>query len=242
MTRRTVLVTGGSKGIGLAVVKRFLKEGHRVISHFHTNPIDKNSLTGENRDRLFEVQCDLVCVKQTNIMLVKSIEKFGAIDILINNAATYTIADHYCNLKSGDFLDVLKVNLIAPFELSKKVIGEMIENGWGRIVNISSISVEHGGSPLSVSYTCSKSAIEALTKSFAKLGAESNVLVNSVRVGLTKTQFHDKNPGKDLKKRAEQIPVKRMADPTEIAEVVYFYCSDANTYSTGSIIKVAGGE
>lgn len=242
LTRKTVLVTGGSKGIGLAVVKRFLSEGHKVVSHFHTNPIDVNYLPKGCKNRLFEVQGDLIDAEQTQSMLRKAVDQCGPIDILINNAATFSIANHYSDTESSNFLDILKVNLIAPFELSKNVIEEMIKNRWGRIVNISSISVEHGGSPLSVSYTCSKAALEALTKSFAKLGADNNVFVNSIRVGLTKTQFHDKNPGKDLNKRAGQIPVKRMADAAEIAEVVYFYGSEINTFTTGSIIKVSGGE
>ena len=118
----------------------------------------------------------------------------------------------------------------------------MKRNKCGRIINISSIGVKYGGHPNSAPYTISKAALEAMTILFAKAGAPHNVLVNAVRVGATDTDFHKLNPSKDLSSRINLIPLKRLADPSEIASTIYFLASEESSFVTGSVITVAGGE
>jgi len=112
----------------------------------------------------------------------------------------------------------------------------------GRIVNISSIGVKFGGSTRSMHYSASKAALEALTRSLAKAGTGFNVLVNAVRPGVTDTPLHKKTGRKDLTKRRNLIPLKRLARPEEISNVVMFLAGEKNTFITNSIIDVAGGE
>jgi NAD(P)-dependent dehydrogenase (short-subunit alcohol dehydrogenase family) len=239
---RIVLVTGASKGIGLAIVKKYLSKGYVVIAHYRQESPQLKELSIEANGKLCPLQADLSDEDETKSMLKESMQLFGRIDILINNAGTYSMVEEYDQLTTQQFLDVLRVNLLVPFEMSQFMIGSMMERGFGRIVNISSISVEHGGAPKSVNYTCSKAAIEALTKSYAKLGAENNVLINAIRVGLTDTGFHSKNPTKNMKERIQMVPMKRIATADEIANVICFYGSEENSFTTGSIINVSGGE
>ena len=112
----------------------------------------------------------------------------------------------------------------------------------GRIINVSSIGVKFGGSPNTVHYSASKAALEALTRSFSKIGAPDNVLVNAIRAGVTDTPIHSKLGRKDLSRRSGMIPLGRMADPEEISQAVLFLASDQSSYITGSIIPVSGGE
>jgi NAD(P)-dependent dehydrogenase (short-subunit alcohol dehydrogenase family) len=239
---RKVLVTGGSSGIGLATVQTYLGKGYFVVSHYRETPFPMDAIEACHKEQLVTIQADLIDEKQVNALLEQIRNKYGSVDVLVNNAGAFHYSKDYRDHTGGQFKHTLAVNLIAPFILSKALIPNMISNNWGRIVNISSISVSHGGSPSSVAYTCSKAALEALTRNYAKLGAQNNVLVNALQVGLTDTDFHHHNTGKSLAKRIAMIPMKRMAAPEEIASVVYFYGSGENTYTTGSVIKVTGGE
>ena len=112
----------------------------------------------------------------------------------------------------------------------------------GKVVNISSISTKHGGSINSSFYTITKKGLEQMTKTLAKSYAKYNVNVLALRVGVTDTSFHDKNPGKDINERKKMIPLNRIAHPKEIANIIYLFTTDALSYCTGSVIEIAGGE
>ena len=135
----------------------------------------------------------------------------------------------------------MKVNVKAPFIISKHVMEDMKKNNWGRIINISSIwgtkSIEKR-----TSYTTSKAALIGMTKTFAIEGAKHNILVNSVSPGFTNTELTSKILSKkDRKELINKVPLKRMAKPKEIANIVAFLCSNLNTYITGQNIIVDGG-
>jgi 3-oxoacyl-[acyl-carrier protein] reductase len=231
---KTVLITGAGKGIGLAIAKKYIAEGYNVICHYHSSrplfdgaTFIKGDFSTESGVEKFIQECTSLAIK---------------VDVLINNAACFYIADRWEEIPMLKVDEVLQINFKAPLRLSQYFIGKMLINKWGRIVNISSISVEHGGNPASLAYTTSKAALESMTKTVSKKTARSGVLINAIRVGLTDTEFHKKNPKKLINARVNQIPIGRMATPKEIASVIYFYGSDLNTFTAGSIIKVAGGE
>jgi len=188
------------------------------------------------------IKGDLSNSKSITEIYYKCLSSGRTIDILINNAGTFSYADSIETIKEKDFDRVLQVNLKAPFLFSQLVFNDMKKQGWGRIINMSSIGVKFGGSPGSLPYTVSKSGLETMTIAFAKAGAPYNILVNAIRIGVTDTKFHDLNPKKNMDKRINMIPLKRMASPQEISDTVFFLTSDKSTFTTGSIITIAGGE
>jgi NAD(P)-dependent dehydrogenase (short-subunit alcohol dehydrogenase family) len=125
--------------------------------------------------------------------------------------------------------------------LTKLAVQAMRNRRSGRIVSISSIGVKYAGSPQTIQYSVSKAALESGTLALAKEAASYNVLINVLRAGITRTPVHDRL-GRDMEARVGLIPLKRVAEPSEIARVVLFLVSPHNTYLTGAIIPVAGGE
>lgn len=237
-----VLVTGAGKGIGSKVVEKYLGRGYNVVANTHRKSDLLDTFQDNYDGQLFQIKTDLSEEEETKAFLIKAQEIFNRIDIVVNNAGTYSSSENYQKLTTRQFNDVLRVNLLAAFEICQFFITGMVERKFGRIVNVSSISVEHGGAPSSVNYTCSKAGLEALTKSFAKIAPKNDVLVNAIRVGLTDTEFHSRNPNKAMKERIELVPMKRMATTNEIAKTICFYGSEKNTFTTGTVIKVSGGE
>ncbi len=141
----------------------------------------------------------------------------------------------------SDMRRVFMVNVFTPIILTSSLFTRMKQNKFGRIVNISSIAAKYGGSAYSMHYGCSKLALEGITKTIAREGAAYNILVNTVRPGVIDTDFHKRFP-KDMKKRLAMVPLKRMGRPQEIADIVYYFGSDMNTYITNQAIALAGGE
>jgi NAD(P)-dependent dehydrogenase (short-subunit alcohol dehydrogenase family) len=133
------------------------------------------------------------------------------------------------------------VNTFAPILLTANIFMRMKEKSFGRIINISSIAAKYGGSGYSMHYGCSKLALEGLTKTLSREGAEYNVLVNTIRPGVIDTEFHKKYP-KDMEKRIAMIPLKRMGTPKDVADMVYYLGSDENKFITNETIAISGGE
>lgn len=239
---KTVLITGGTSGIGSAVAVKFAKEGWDVICHYFTSD--------ERADSLKKVleSCGVKCYliksdfsKKSGIQKIIKESRNYKVDSLINNAGTYVVNKHFCELTIDEIVETFTVNTFALMLLTTKVFTCMKERSFGRIVNISSIAAKFGGSSYSLHYGCSKLAIEGLTKTLAREGAEYNILINTVRPGVIDTEFHKKFP-KDMEKRIAMIPLKRMGTPEDVADMVYYLGSDKNKFITNEIITVAGGE
>ena len=171
---------------------------------------------------------------------LKSNIDFDDVDILINNAGINKI-DYFEDIIEDDFDRIMKVNVKAPMVISKYVIKNMVKNNWGRVVNISSVwGTKSIGQR--TSYTTSKYAIKGMTKTMAIELANKNILVNSVSPGFTNTELTSKILSEKQKDNLiKKVPMDRMAEPSEIANVVAFLCSDFNTYITGQDIVVDGG-
>jgi NAD(P)-dependent dehydrogenase (short-subunit alcohol dehydrogenase family) len=164
------------------------------------------------------------------------------IDILVNNAALIEPVGSVEEIDESDLTRMMQVNCVAPFLLSKMAVSKMRQAHDGRIVTISSIGVKYGGSPQTAHYMASKAALEAGMLALAKAAAPDGVLVNVVRAGVTRTQAHKRLGRHDLASREALIPLGRAAEPDEIANAVLFLVSPLNTYITGVILPVAGGE
>ena len=235
---RTVLVTGASSGIGFATVERFLENGDHVIAHVRENLGELDGLEMGETLRIVRTDfSDLEAIKE-----MASDPNLTRIDILINNAGTYCFRDTFEEVRGEEVENLIRVNVVAPLMLCQAVVPGMAERGWGRIVNVSSVSVSHGGASRSVDYTLAKAALESMTKTLSKELAVKNILINAVRVGVTDTKIHELNPTKDLEDRIRSIPIGRMADRKEIAETMLFLCSDQSSFISGSVVEATGGE
>ena len=221
---KTILITGANTGIGLATTKKFLREGYRVCAHYHTS---KENLSIIKNPNLHLTYADLGNLSNINQMFneCKKITMNVGPDILINNAAVYEKEDSIDVLKLNDVDKSLDVNLKAPFILTQKAMRSMKKKKWGRIINISSISVKTGGSTTTGFYTISKAALEVMTLAFSKVGAPFNILVNTLRVGTTNTNLHKKYPDKNLDEIINNIPLGRMAEVDEITSFIYYLSS-----------------
>ena len=235
---RTALVTGANSGIGFAVVTRFLAEGHKVIAHVREGLGDLEGI--QDGSQLEILRADLSDIDSVSQMT--SDPKVQGVDILVNNAGAYVFRDDFESIVVKEVEHLLRVNVIAPMILCQAVIPIMIERGWGRIVNVSSVSVSHGGAARTIDYTFSKSALESMTWTLSKSLAPKNVLINAIRVGVTDTKIHQLNPTKSLEDRIRSIPIGRMADPGEIAETIFFLCSDRASFISGTVLEATGGE
>jgi len=218
MSNLTALVTGASRGIGAAIAEKFIQEGLRVLT--------------PSRAELY-------------LKSVTSIESFlknlgQPVDVLVNNAGINILSD-ITEVANGDIQDTLQVNLVAPMQLIKGVATQMMERRFGRIVNISSIwSVVSKKRRLT--YAASKAGLNGLTRTLAVELAPYNILVNAVAPGYVNTELtRQNNSEQEISAICDTIPLQRLAEPKEIAEIVFFLCSDRNTYITGQLITVDGG-
>jgi len=239
-----VLVTGSSSGIGYEIAKDFLKRGCYVGIHYNKNKKGADNLvkfSNNNKCKLFKSDFS----NSKNILkLWNAFCRWSKnrVDFLINNAG-YAKPIDFNKLSEKEWDKVLTINLKSTFLLSKQAMKIMSKKKKGRIINISSGGWQYGGGPKSVHYSVSKGAIEALTFATAKIGVKNNVLVNAIRPGATKTNFHKRSMGrKNLIARTNLVPLKRMAHPDEISNAVMFLCDPKSSFITNSILDIRGGE
>lgn len=236
---KTVLITGSNSGIGFYTTKLFLEKGFKVFAHYHY----KNDKLKDIKDKnLVLIKADLNRTSNANKLMEKIFRKTQKLDILINNAGLYEAVESFEELSIEHLERALNVNLKSPYILSKLYIDMMKKYSKGNIVNISSIGVKFNGSINSLPYTISKAALEKMTLAMSKEASKFNIMINALRIGVTNTDIHSKASNKNLDKRIDLIPLKRMAEPNEIAKYIYFISTEENTYMTGSIITIAGGE
>ena len=240
---KSVLITGISSGIGNAIADKFGREGWDIVGHYFSSEKDaadiKDSLERKYKVKVSLYKADLSSEKS----LLKFVDEIKDLPVssLVNNAGTYISQMHFNELNISDIEKTFSVNVFAPMLISGAVFKNMKKMKFGRIVNISSIAAKYGGSAYSMHYGCSKRALEGVTRTLAREGAISNILVNTVRPGVIDTAFHKKFP-KDMTKRIEMIPFKRMGKPEDVAEMVYYLGSEKNNFITNETIAVAGGE
>lgn len=216
---RKVLVTGGSRGIGKAIAEKFREHGYEVAA---------------------PTRQELDLLNEKSIEDYVTAHKEEGFDVIVNNAGINDIHEVE-DITDEEIERMMATNLVAPIKLLRGFTRSMKKNNYGRIVNIASIWAVVSKSGRLV-YSATKNGIHGVTNTLAVELAENNILVNTVCPGFTMTELTVKNnTPEEIAHISADIPMKRMARPEEIAEVVYFLCSEQNTYLTGQKIAVDGG-
>ena len=234
---KDVIILGASSDIGLEIMKLYISKGYNVIAHYNNGTKAFLNLAKKNNIRLLKFNFSTDIKKTENFLNKKEIKNC---DIFVNVAASLKEI-HYNKFKINDLLEAFKINLFPGVILTRILGNIMNKKKRGRIVHLSSIGSKFGGGDSTFCYSISKQGLEFMPK-MSKEWTKNNVLVNTVRVGLTDTKIHNKIKSKDLKKRINLIPIKRMAQPSEIANFNYYLGSEKNTYISGQVISISGGE
>ncbi len=243
MEKKVALITGGSRGIGKSVAEKFAKNGYNLVINYVSDNTDTNKLSEELKNigdiEVLFVKTDVTNYEDCENMTKQAIEKFGRIDVLVNNAGI-TKDGLLMRMKQEDFDRVIDVNLKGVFNVTKTVIPYMMKQKEGHIVNISSV-VGVTGNAGQCNYSASKAGIIGFTKSLAREVASRNILANCVAPGFIKTDMTDVLKDEVKENINAQIPVKRMGTAQEVANAIFFLSSEENTYITGQVLNIDGG-
>ena len=239
---KVAIVTGGTRGIGLATVKKFLDNGAKVILlGSREESVRKATDELKNENPNYEVDgdwpnlSDLSSVEESFGNIYK---KYGKIDILVNNAGMSSM-DKIYDYKEEDFKKIIDLNVNAVFNCSRAVVKYMKENNGGVILNTSSM-VSIYGQPSGCGYPASKFAVNGLTKSLARELGKDNIRVNAVAPGVTLTDMMKDVPDSVIEPIIKSIPLGRIGQPEDIANAFLFLASDMASYITGVVLSVDG--
>jgi 3-oxoacyl-[acyl-carrier protein] reductase len=240
--RKTVLITGSSRGIGRATALKFAEKGYVVAVNYHRSKKSAEEVIAEIKEKggdalLAQADVSNIDAVKKMIMYVKS--KCGNIDVLVNNAGIYERTDFF-SLTHHKWQKTIDVNLTGIFNCCKAVVPIMAAQRYGRIINVSSILALKGSSR-GAHYAASKAGIIGLTKSLAIELAPFNITVNAVAPGNVDTYILSSDTKAKRAERIKKIPLRRIGTTNEIADVILFLASDAANYITGEIITVDGG-
>ncbi len=237
---KTVIVTGGSRGIGAAIVKELAKEKYNVVLNYNNSEEEAKQIKKELEEKNIKIEifkADVSKREEVQELVRFTLEKYNNIDVLINNAGIDQIKP-FMDITEEDWNNIMQVNLNSVFYCSQEVLENMIHNKSGCIINISSIWGRIGAS-CEVHYSASKAAIDGLTKALAKEMGLSNIRVNSIAPGIIETEMNKDLSKEDLQEIINQIPLGRIAKPEEIAKSIKWLIDDE--YVTGQVISVDGG-
>ncbi len=241
LSGKYAIVTGGNRGIGAAIVKRFLDDGVAGVAIFGRRLEQVEAYAAEvdpSGERTFCVACDVGNREQAREAVAKVLEKFGRIDILVNNAGI-TKDRIFHKMTDEEWDAVINTNLNGPYNMCSAVYPKMREQQYGHIVNIASVSAF--GNAGQANYAASKAGLMGFTRTLAKEGGPKNVIVNAICPGSIDTDMLKAIPPEKYAHAADGIPLKRLGQPSELAAVVSFLSSDDASYVTGQCILVNGG-
>lgn len=241
LTGKVSIITGGANGIGLAACKRFAEEGGSVIMADFDEKAGKEQeamLQEQGHDVTF-VQVDVVDRESVDRLVEQTVEQYGKIDVLINNAGITKDAT-LLKMDPADFQRVLDVNLMGVFNCTQAVAPHMISAGAGKIINTSSVSGVYGNFG-QTNYAATKAAVVGMTKTWAKELGRKGINVNAVAPGFTATAMVEKMPDNIIKQMESVISLQRLGKPEDIANAYLFLASSESDYVHGHVLHVDGG-
>ena len=242
---KVVLITGAAKGIGKAIALELAKQNYDIVINYLTSETEAFSLRekiiNEYKVNCLAIKADVSKEDDVNLMVKEVEDKLGGVDILINNAAVDL--SNLFNLKtSEEFRRTLDVNVVGAYNCAKRVYRHMLDNKYGRIINISSTNGINTYYPMSIDYDASKAALNSLTHNLA-IQFAPYVTVNAIAPGFIGTQSElDGYDEEFLKSEQEKILLERYGEPEEVAYLVKFLISDEANYINNSIIRIDGGQ
>ena len=241
MSRKTVLVTGASRGIGKAIAVKFAKKNYNVVINCVRS--QERLMQTKKEIESYQVPClafmgDMGDMSQCEALFKQIKKQFSALDVLVNNAGISYIG-LLQDMKTEDWDRIIRTNLTSVFNLSKLAIPDMVARKYGKIINISSVW-GNVGAACEVAYTATKGGINAFTKALAKELAPSNIQVNAVACGAIDTEMNQFLEEEELIALVEEIPTGRLGKAEEVADLVY-HLGYKNSYLTGQVIGLDGG-
>lgn len=241
---KTALITGASKGIGLAIAQLYAQAGARVIvSSRKMEAVE--AVATELRSKGYDaiaIACNMGDMADVHRLAEGSLTHYGGIDILVNNAAANPVFGPVVDTNESAFDKIISVNVKGPFELAKKIYPSMRAKKSGSVINISSIGGLKPEAGLGI-YSMSKAALIALTKVMAKEWGDDNIRANVICPGLIKTKFSEALWANDkvMHTMMKMLAIKRVGTPEEIAALALYLASDSSSYCTGSVFTADGG-
>lgn len=240
-TKRVAIVTGGGSGLGLAIAEKFTQVAIETIIVGR----DERKLN-EAKKRLGEhchvMTCDLSNLSSIPAFVCDVLKQFGRIDVLVNNAGI-NMKKEFTEVTDDDFQKVITTNLTAVFSVSREVVKQMLKQGSGSIINISSMAAQYG-LPKVIAYSASKTAIDGMTRAMAVELSPKGIRVNAIAPGFIITDMTDKALNSDPERKSKvfnRTPMGYMGQPSDIGDAALFLASDAAKYITGVVLPVDGG-
>jgi len=242
METRIAIVTGGARGIGRAVITAFAAQGIvSVVADLDLEVAEKAAKEiRESGAEAVAIKVDVSRIEQIDQLVAETMARYGRLDILVNNAGILSNTP-YDVITESEWDHVLDINLKGVVFASRAALKPMIERGWGRIINISSLAGRNGGVSVGPAYAASKAAVIGLTRHLAKKVARNGITVNAVAPGTTETDIIKGFNESEMAAINNAIPLGRLGKPTEIAETVAFLASDSAAFITGAILDINGG-
>jgi len=243
---KVALVTGGSGGIGAAIAERLASDGAAVAIAYFRNEDAAREIVGRIAAagrRAAALHADVRRRDEVKRLFAEHLGRFGRLDILVNNAGDMVRRVPTAETSEETWRDAIDLNLSSAFFCCQEAVAPMTAQGWGRIVNMSSVGARTGGGAGSIPYHAAKAGLMALTKGLAKELAASGITVNTVAPGIIETAFHDRHTAPEVRAGwiKTLIPMQRAGVPADIAGAVAFLCSDEAAYMTGATLDVNGG-
>jgi NAD(P)-dependent dehydrogenase (short-subunit alcohol dehydrogenase family) len=240
-SKKVALVTGGGSGLGKAMAKKFCDNNiSTIIVGRNAEKLEKaRAELGEN---CYAMVCDINTLREIPAFVEKVVANFGSIDILVNNAGINHKKD-FTDVTDEEFQQIITTNLNAVFTMSREVVKQMLRQGSGAIVNISSMAAQYG-IPKVIAYSASKTAIEGLTRAMAVELSPKGIRVNAIAPGFIYSDMTAKALDSDPERKAKvfgRTPMGIMGEPEDIGEAAYFLATAASKYITGVVLPVDGG-
>lgn len=243
---KVVLVTGASSGIGRATAREFARADAEVVVHYNVSKDDAEAVVDTIRKEGGEaiaLQADVSKKEEVDTLVKETINRFGTIDILINNAGALIKRETLENMEEALWDEVMDVNLKSIFLVSQAVIPIMKEKKYGKIINLTSIAARVGGGVGAGHYSASKGGILTLSKNMAKELAPYGIIVNAISPGIIDTRFHERFTSPEVfNKFRESVVLKRAGTAEEVAWPILFLCSEYAAYIVGETIEINGGQ